>query len=154
MAKVDVCEVRDRFAQLRARTIERYDAVQRLRGQSMGLRTIAKELGIDRKTARRLATASDPEDVIAAATSRAALLDDFVPHLLTSWNAGCTDVAVLTQEALPARLSGQPAHRLPLLAALPRWPEEEPDSRCLGGGAEDPRRDRVNHARSGHSRQR
>ncbi|WP_433709483.1 transposase [Nocardia sp. CA-084685] len=64
----------------------------------MGLRTIAKELGIDRKTARRFAIASDPEDVIAAATSRAALLDDFVPHLLTRWNAGCTDVAVLTQE--------------------------------------------------------
>ncbi|MFF3568626.1 hypothetical protein ACFYXQ_12715 [Nocardia jiangxiensis] len=44
----------------------------------MGLRTIAKELGIDRKTARRFAAASDPEDVIAAAISRAALLDDFV----------------------------------------------------------------------------
>ncbi|WP_433709690.1 ISL3 family transposase [Nocardia sp. CA-084685] len=98
MAKVDISGVRDRFVQLRARTIERYDAVQRLRGQGMGLRTIAKELGIDRKTARRFAAASDPEDVIAAATSRAALLDDFVPHLLTSWNAGCTDVAVLTQE--------------------------------------------------------
>jgi transposase len=96
--QVEVSEVGDRFAQLRARTIERYRAVQQLRSEGKGLRTIAKELGIDRKTARRFAAASDPEDVIAAATSRAGLLDDFVTHLLARWNAGCTDVAVLTEE--------------------------------------------------------
>lgn len=98
MPQVEVSDIGDRFANLRARTIERYRAVQQLRSQGKGLRTIAKELGIERKTARRFAAASDPEDVIAAATSQAALLDDFVPHLLARWNAGCTNVAVLTEE--------------------------------------------------------
>ncbi len=88
----------DKYSRLRTRTLERYDAVQRLHRQGIGLRTIAKELGIDRKTARRFATATDPEDVIAAATSRISLLDEHIPHLLQRWNAGCTDVAVLTAE--------------------------------------------------------
>ncbi|MEV6324975.1 ISL3 family transposase [Nocardia sp. NPDC051787] len=88
----------DRYAQLRARTAERYHAVHELLDQGVGLRTIAKQLDIDRKTARRFAAASSPDDVIAAATSRAALLDEYAGHLLTRWNAGCTDIAVLTAE--------------------------------------------------------
>ncbi|MEU2032613.1 ISL3 family transposase [Nocardia amamiensis] len=91
-------DIDDNYARLRERTTERYATVQRLHRQGMGLRTIAKELGIDRKTARRFATAADPEDVIAAAVSRISLLDEFVPHLLERWNAGCTDIAVLTAE--------------------------------------------------------
>jgi transposase len=87
-----------KYTHLRARTAERYDAVQRLHTQGMGLRSIAKELSIDRKTARRFVTASSPDDVIAAATSRVAVLDEFVPQLLERWNAGCTDVATLTAE--------------------------------------------------------
>jgi transposase len=88
----------DRYARLRARTLERYDAVQRLRAQGKGLRTIAKELDIDRKTARRFAAAASPEDIIAATTARAAMLDEFVPHLLARWNAGNTNIAALTAE--------------------------------------------------------
>ncbi|WP_433709576.1 hypothetical protein ACQP2U_24200 [Nocardia sp. CA-084685] len=37
------------YTRLRARTIERYDAVHRLRAQAKGLRRIAKELDTDRK---------------------------------------------------------------------------------------------------------
>ncbi|MEV2223983.1 ISL3 family transposase [Nocardia vinacea] len=101
-------EVGDRCARLRARTCERYDAVQRLRAQGKGLRTIAKELDIDRKTARRFAAAASPDDIIAATTARAGTLDEFVPHLLTRWNAGCTNVAALTAELRKLGYRGSP----------------------------------------------
>jgi len=93
---------------LRARTIERYDAVQRLRAQGKGLRTIATELDIDRKTARRFATAASPDDVIAATTARAGMLDEFIPHLLARWNAGCTNIAALTAELRELGYRGSP----------------------------------------------
>ncbi|WP_433626380.1 ISL3 family transposase [Nocardia sp. CA-120079] len=91
-------EPEDRPGLLQERARERFDAVKRLHAEGKGLRTIAAELGIDRKTARRYAAATSPDDVIAAAASRVMLLDEFVPHLLTQWNSGRTDIAVLTAE--------------------------------------------------------
>lgn len=98
----------DGYAGLRARAVERYEAVQRLRAEGKGLRTIARELDIDRKTARRFALAADPEDVIATATSRARMIDQFVPHLLTRWNAGHTNVAALITELRELGYRGSP----------------------------------------------
>lgn len=98
----------DGYAGLRARAVERYEAVQRLRAEGKGLRTIARELDIDRKTARRFALAADPDDVIAAATSRAKVIDEFVPHLLTRWNAGHTNVAALITELRELGYRGSP----------------------------------------------
>ncbi|SUA47436.1 Transposase and inactivated derivatives [Nocardia africana] len=98
----------DRCARLRARTRERYDAVQRLRAQGMGLRTIAKELDIDRKTARRFAAADSPEDIIAATTARDGMIDEYVPHLLARWNAGHTNVAALVAELRELGYRGSP----------------------------------------------
>lgn len=108
VAQLNAADVGDRYARLRARTRERYDAVQRLRAQGMGLRTIAKELDIDRKTARRFAAAASPEDVIAATTARTGMLDEFVPHLLARWNAGYTNIAVLTAELRELGYRGSP----------------------------------------------
>lgn len=88
----------DQHALLRTRTQQRYEAVQQLRTQGKGLRTIADELDIDRKTVRRFAQAASAEEVIAKATSRVMLLDEFIPHLMQRWNAGCTDIATLTAE--------------------------------------------------------
>ncbi|MGY2093546.1 hypothetical protein [Nocardia gipuzkoensis] len=88
----------DKYAQLRARTRERFEADHRLRKQGMGLRTIAKELDLNRKAVRRFVTVALPGKVIAAATSRVAVLDELVPHLLERWNAGITDVTALTAE--------------------------------------------------------
>lgn len=96
------------YAGLRARAVERYEAVQRLRAEGKGLRTIARELDIDRKTARRFALAADPDDVIAAATSRATMIDEFTPHLLTRWNAGHTNVAALITELRELGYRGSP----------------------------------------------
>lgn len=99
---------RGKCARLRARTAERYDAVHRLHAQGKGLRTIAKELDIDRKTARRYVVATCPEDVIAAATSRIGMLDEFVPHLLARWNAGYTNIAALIAELRELGYRGSP----------------------------------------------
>jgi transposase len=88
----------DRHVLLRTRTEERYAAVQQLRAQGKGMRTIAAELDIDRKTARRFSQAASAEDIIAKATSRVMLLDAFIPYLLQRWHAGCTDIPTLTTE--------------------------------------------------------
>ncbi|WP_433755649.1 ISL3 family transposase [Nocardia sp. CA-135398] len=96
------------YAGLRARALERYEAVQRLRAEGKGLRTIARELDIDRKTARRFALAAGPEDVIAAATSRATMIDEFAPHLLTRWNAGHNNIAALITELRELGYRGSP----------------------------------------------
>jgi len=108
VARLGAADVGDRCTQLRARTRERYDAVQRLRAQGKGLRTIATELDIDRKTARRFAAAASPDDIIAATTARAGILDEYIPHLLARWNAGCTNVAALTAELRELGYRGSP----------------------------------------------
>lgn len=85
-------------ARLVARTRERYDAIHALRAQGMGLRAIGRELQLDRKTVRRFVAAASVEDLLAQMTSRAGLLDDYLPYLQQRWNDGCTNVDVLFSE--------------------------------------------------------
>jgi hypothetical protein len=53
---------------------------------------------VDRKTARRFAQAVTPDDAVARAISRPAVLDHYQPHLHRRWNEGCRDAAVLHAE--------------------------------------------------------
>ncbi|MFE9324184.1 ISL3 family transposase [Nocardia sp. NPDC006982] len=129
------------YAGLRARTAERYETVQRLRAEGKGLRTIAKELDIDRKTARRFAIAASPEDLIAAATSRSKMIDEFVPHLLTRWNAGHTNIAALITELRELGYRGSPNNVYRFLrpyqaskpSARPAVPAPKPRIRAVTG---------------------
>jgi transposase len=83
---------------LEVRIRERHAAVQALHAQGMGLRTIARELDLDRKTVRRFTQAADPEDLLVKTLSRSALLDAYKPHLNQRWNEGRTDVEKLFAE--------------------------------------------------------
>jgi transposase len=80
------------------RTRERFAAVETLRAQGLGIREIARELDLDRKTTRRYVQAASVEDLIARTTSRTSLLDDYTPYLHRRWEQGCTDITQLRGE--------------------------------------------------------
>ncbi len=79
------------------RTLQRYAAVQRLRGQGRSISAVGRELGLDRRT-RRFARAKDVEELLGKARSRESLLDAFKPYLHERFNAGHTDAAALTEQ--------------------------------------------------------
>jgi len=80
------------------RTRERYAAVQALRQRGRSITAIGRELGLDRRTARRFVRAEHVEDLLAKVRSRESLLDAFKPYLHERFNAGHTDTASLTLE--------------------------------------------------------
>lgn len=77
---------------------ERHAAVQVLSAQGSGIRAIAWELNLDRKTARRFFYATGVEELLAKALDRPSLLDEFKPYLNQRFNQGCSDIATLTSE--------------------------------------------------------
>lgn len=85
-------------SRLAARMRDQHAAVQALAARGLGLRAIARELGIDRKTARRFACAATGDEAVARAISRPTVLDRYQPHLHRRWQEGCHDVAVLHAE--------------------------------------------------------
>lgn len=126
---------------------ERYAAVQALRAQGKGIRTIARELNLDRKTARRFFYANGVEELLAKTLNRPSLLDDFKPYLHRRFNEGCTDTALLTAEirtqgyrgsertvyryVLPFRPSQKapdPAPAAPKIRHVTGWIMRDPDN--------------------------
>jgi len=78
------------------RTRERYAAAQALRERYRSSTAIGRELGLDRRTARRFARAEHVQDLLVKARSRQSLLDAFKPYLHERFNAAHTDAAALT----------------------------------------------------------
>ena len=92
---LDVC---GRPRRLVARSIERFEAVQRLRAQGMSLRAICRALQLDRKTVRRFADAATLQELLFKATHRVGKLDAFKPYLDHRISQGCTNAVVLHAE--------------------------------------------------------
>jgi transposase len=129
-------------ARLITRTRERFEAIQALHAQGKGLRAIARELQLDRKTVRRFTAADSVEDLLAQMTSRAGLLDDHLPYLHQRWNDSCTNVDTLFAELRqrgyrgsirtvyrhlqPLREASPPPPRKPQLPAAPPNPAASP----------------------------
>ena len=93
--QTDALEIGGRLV---TRTCERYVAVQALRERGRTITAISRELGLDRRTARRFARAQNVEDLLVKARTRGSLLDEFKPYLHERFNAGHTDAAALTAE--------------------------------------------------------
>ena len=77
---------------------DQHAAVQALAARGLGLRAIARELGMDRKTVRRFAHATTGDEAVARAISRPTVLDRYQPHLHRRWTEGCHDAAELHAE--------------------------------------------------------
>ena len=85
-------------SRLEARMRDQHAAVAALAARGLGLRAIARELGVDRKTGRRFAQAATADQAVARAVSRPTVLDRYQPHLHRRWTEGCHDTAILHAE--------------------------------------------------------
>ena len=83
---------------LATRIRERFATIQALHADGHGVRDIARQLRLDRKTVRRFTQASDVEGLVAKAVERDTLLDQHKPYLQQRRSQGCRDVAVLHAE--------------------------------------------------------
>jgi transposase len=95
---VTAAEVPADDSRLAARMRDQHAAVHALAARGLSLRAIARELGVDRKTARRFAHAATADVAVARAISRPTVLDRYRPHLHRRWNEGCHDAAALHAE--------------------------------------------------------
>lgn len=81
----------------RQRRLAQYEEIRRLRQHGWSLSAIAEELGLDRNTVRKYATASTfPERQPRGA--QPSLLDPFKPAILELWNGGCHTGSVILRE--------------------------------------------------------
>ncbi|CRK59259.1 Mobile element protein [Alloactinosynnema sp. L-07] len=142
-ALAPIVEIRPIVGQFR----ERHAAIQALRSQGKGIRAIAAELDLDRKTARRFFYATSVEELLAKTLNRSSLLDDFKSHLHQRFNEGCTDAASLTAEIRtlgyrgsertvyryvqpfrPRRKAPDPAPAAPKIRHVTGWIMRDPDN--------------------------
>ncbi|MFM9477361.1 MULTISPECIES: ISL3 family transposase [Streptomyces] len=81
------------------RVREQHTAVHALLDQGVGLRAIARQLGLARNTVRRFANAADPDELLVGRwTGRTSILDPYKPHLHQRWAEGCTVARRLFEE--------------------------------------------------------
>jgi transposase len=84
---------------LAARTRQRYEQVQALRAQGMGIKPVMRQTGLSRETVRRFTRAASVDELLAkAGHGRPSLLDDYQPYLHQRWNEGCTSARTLHAE--------------------------------------------------------
>lgn len=87
---------------------DRYDQVQTLQAQGLGIKTIVRELGLARETVRRYARATNVEVLLAQARvgSRPSILDEHLDYLHQRWNSGCTSARDLHAEIVARGFRG------------------------------------------------
>jgi transposase len=98
-AAADAAALRAQDSTLARRTRERYEQVQGLRAQGLGIKPIMRELGLAKETVRRFYRACSVDELLVKTRGgRPSLLDEFKPYLHQRWNEGCTNVRQLHAE--------------------------------------------------------
>ncbi|MBV9382999.1 MAG: ISL3 family transposase [Streptosporangiaceae bacterium] len=84
---------------LARRTKERYEQVQALRAQGLGIKPIMRQTGLAKETVRRFCRAQTIDELLAKTRDgRPSLPEDYKPYLHQRWNEGCTNVRQLHAE--------------------------------------------------------
>jgi transposase len=104
----------------RARRYQRFEAVQALHRQGVGVHQIARTLGIGRNTVRRFLRAEGFPERQPRRPGRTSLTR-YEPYLRERWDAGCRNIALLWREA---RARGYAGGYSGLYAHLVRWRDE------------------------------
>lgn len=94
----DELDIHGRPRPLVARTRERYQLIHERIARGDSLRAIARELRLSRGTVVRFAEAADLDELLAAATQRPSLIDDYRLYLHHRWLEGCTNASALARE--------------------------------------------------------
>ncbi|MGG7104751.1 transposase [Rhodococcus sp. 24CO] len=77
----------------------RFEAVAALKNKGMGIRSIARQLGLARETVRRFYYASSVDELLGAPRAgRPTTLDRFAEYLHERFNDGCTSATALYEE--------------------------------------------------------
>ncbi|MFC4591854.1 ISL3 family transposase [Sphaerisporangium corydalis] len=97
-----------RSGRLSDRVREQHAIVHGMLKDGVGLRTIARRLGLARNTVRRLAGAKDPDELLVGRwTGRTSILDPFKPYLDQRFAEGCTVARRLFAEIQQRGYPGQ-----------------------------------------------
>ncbi len=100
------------------RTKARYQAVQTLKADGKGIKTIMRELGLAKETVRRFYRASSVEELLAKPRAgRPSVLDAYKPYLHERCNAGITNASMLHREIAEQGYQGS---RGTVAATIPR----------------------------------
>ncbi len=82
-----------------ARTKARYQAIQTLKADGKGIKTIMRELELAKETVRRFYCAETLEELLAKPRAgQPSVLDSYKPYLHERWNAGVTNAGTLYRE--------------------------------------------------------
>ncbi|MGW3690641.1 ISL3 family transposase [Streptomyces sp. NPDC005125] len=88
-----------RSGRLSDRVREQHASVHELLDQGVGLRPIARRLGLARNTVRRFAQATTADELLVGKwTGRPSILDPYKPFLHQRWSEGCTTARQLFEE--------------------------------------------------------
>jgi transposase len=106
-----------------ARWLGRWEEVQGRQAAGQSLRQIARDLGMHRRTVRRLLALPQPEATQRAMQPRpggltSPTLAPYVPYLQDRWQAGCTNILQLHRERVAQGYTGS---RSLLSTALQAW---------------------------------
>jgi len=118
----------------RAARVARWETVRALQAAGQGIRAIARELGLHRRTVRRLLDTPVPPRNQPPVRPRpggltSPTLQPFVPYLQDRWQAGCENIAHLYREIAGQGYTG--SRSLVYQALLPwRGPRPPPEERC------------------------
>ncbi|PPS68519.1 hypothetical protein BV882_32425 [Streptomyces sp. 46] len=78
---------------------EQHAAVHALVDEGLGLRSVARQLGLARHTVRRLANAATADELLVGRwTGRTSILDPCRPYMHQRWAEGCTVARRLFEE--------------------------------------------------------
>lgn len=81
------------------RTKNRYEQVQALKAQDMGIKTVMRELRLAKETVRKFYRAASVDELLAKPRSgRPSRLDPYKSYLHERFNAGCTSARMLHRE--------------------------------------------------------
>ncbi|MEU2133968.1 ISL3 family transposase [Streptomyces sp. NPDC018352] len=81
------------------RVREQHATVHRLLDEGLGVRPVARRLGLARNTVRRLAHAATADELLVGRwTGRTSILDPYKPYLHQRWAEGCTVARRLFEE--------------------------------------------------------
>ena len=98
-AAAAAAEQRAADSALARRTRERYEQVQALRAQGLGIKPITRQTGLAKETVRRFYRAATVDELLAKTMDgRPSLLDEYKPYLHQRWNEGCSNVRQLHAE--------------------------------------------------------
>ncbi|MDI9918622.1 ISL3 family transposase [Rhodococcus sp. IEGM 1379] len=99
MVAEQVHATRQESSILAVRTKRRFENVTALKNEGMGIRTIARQLGLARETVRRFYYANSVEELLGAPRAgRPTMLDEFAEYLHERFNDGHASAAVLYEE--------------------------------------------------------